>query len=138
MKKNGYTLIEVLMATIILAVLLSYVLNFLYYYNAFIKKIESNVDIQENMKIAADFLYENIIKAQNIDVEKDFLLIDGKRIYIKDNILRYDTDSQQIASGISKIEIKKIEDIQNLYFLSLHFKDKVKILYILNRSDVYD
>lgn len=138
MKKKGFTSIELLMTLIILSTISVYIMNFLFHYNSFVLKIEDNVDTQENMKIAMDFLYDIISKADSIKIEKDSIFIDGKKVYIKNNILRYDTDSQQIASGITKIEIEKIYDNQNLYFVKMYSNDNVQTTYILNRSDIYD
>ncbi|WP_078695753.1 PilW family protein [Caloramator quimbayensis] len=138
MKNKGFTLIEVLLMIIVLSSITVYVMNFLFHYNNFVWKIEDNVDIQENMKIAMDFLYDSIVKAGSINIENNSIYIDGKKFYIKNNILRYDTDSQQIASGITKIEIIKISDNQNLYFIKIYSNNKIETTYVLNRSDVYD
>ncbi|SKA81837.1 hypothetical protein SAMN05443428_104124 [Caloramator quimbayensis] len=131
-------MIEVLLMIIVLSSITVYVMNFLFHYNNFVWKIEDNVDIQENMKIAMDFLYDSIVKAGSINIENNSIYIDGKKFYIKNNILRYDTDSQQIASGITKIEIIKISDNQNLYFIKIYSNNKIETTYVLNRSDVYD
>lgn len=138
MKKKGFTLIEVLFTLIVLSTISVYIMNFLFHYNNFVCKIKDNVDTQENMKIAMDFLYDIILKADSIKIENNSIFIDGKKVYIKNNILRYDTDSQQIASGITKIEIEKIYDNQNLYFVKMYSNDNVQSTYILNRSDIYD
>lgn len=136
MRKKGYTLIETLIASMICFFITIYVFNFLFYNNIFLYKIEDITNMQENMNIAADFLYENIIKSNDIRIEDSNFYIDGKRVYIKNNILRFDTDSQQIASGITKIHIKKMEG--KLYTLTLYFGSYSSTFYVLSRGDLYD
>ncbi|QCX32715.1 hypothetical protein FDN13_02780 [Caloramator sp. E03] len=136
MKRKGYSLIETLIAAMICSFITIYMLDFISYNNIFLYKIEDITNIQENMNIAADFLYENIIKSNDIRIEDNNFFIDGKRVYIKNNILRFDTDSQQIASGITKIQIKKMKD--RLYTLTLYFGSYSNTFYVLSRGDFYD
>lgn len=138
MKERGYTLIEAVLSAILLSYMLIYILNFLFYNKIFMKKLEYFTDLQENMSIASDFLYENIVKAKDIKINNDSFYIDGKKVYVKNNILRFDTDSQQIAYGIKKIQIKSIENNYKLYMLTIYGENTSKTFYVKLRGELYD
>jgi prepilin-type N-terminal cleavage/methylation domain-containing protein len=104
-RKRGFTLIEMLIALALLVIICSVTLGI---YNNSMKSFDSlseSVDKRGNCRIALDFIVSNLKEATTISTANSCVNLDGHKIYLKNNILRYDYDSEQVASSISEFSV---------------------------------
>lgn len=108
MKKRGITLIELIAALAFFMVIVSITFDV---YNKNIKyysDLGTSIDERANSRIALDFTAGHLRGAQIIGTASDSVSIDGHKIYLKNNILRYDYDSVQIANNITGFEVRAL------------------------------
>jgi prepilin-type N-terminal cleavage/methylation domain-containing protein len=108
MKHKGVTLIELIvalsMAAIIMAACFSIYKQNLDKMNA----INNEIDSRANVRIAMDFLCDRIKAAKSITPGRNSIKIDYDTIYIRNDILRAVDDAQQIACGIVFMEVEAV------------------------------
>lgn len=116
-KKKGFTLIEIIAALFIFSIIVAITFNFINFNNYLFSNISSSVDKKGNLRIAMDFVIEKIRNGNVIIIEENNgkVTIDGKSIYVKNNILRYDVDSQQIAPEITDFKVFHENETSGLY-----------------------
>ncbi|TDT61964.1 PilW family protein [Fonticella tunisiensis] len=116
-KKKGFTLIEIIAALFIFSIIVAITFNFINFNNYLFSNISSSVDKKGNLRIAMDFVIEKIRNGNVIIIEENNgkVTIDGKSIYVKNNILRYDVDSQQIAPEITDFKVFLENETSGLY-----------------------
>jgi prepilin-type N-terminal cleavage/methylation domain-containing protein len=132
MRKKGFTLIEVISVVAILSIITAVSLNFFNFNNRVFYTICSSVDKKANMRIAMEFIYTRIRDSQTISFPNRILTVDGKRIYIKNNILRYDVDSQQVAPLITELNI--VDKGSGLYEISLFSEEYTLSTFVKRRK----
>lgn len=138
MRKSGFTLIETVLVLFIISLISIASLSFIQFNINLFRNMEDSIDKQSNIRIAVDFVYDRIKEAKDIKVFDDEIMLDGKRVYVKNNILRYDTDSQQIACGINQIKVYEIKNNGKLYCINVSSGDFSQTTLVLNRSDYYE
>lgn len=110
MNRKGFSLIELIVAIFIFSLI---VLTCSSIYTVNIKSfnyMDECVEERVNLRIAMDFLADLIRDGQSIVIEGNNVTIDGKRIYLINNILRYHTDSQQIANNVTSFKVSKLNE----------------------------
>lgn len=132
MLRKGFTLIEVVAVVAIFLIVTTMSFNFFNFNNRIFYNICSSVDQKANMRIAMEFIYTHIRDSQTISFQNKILTVDGRRIYIRNNILRYDTDSQQVAPLITSFNI--IDKGSGLYEISLLSNEYLLTTYVKRRK----
>lgn len=124
MIKKGYTLIEVMVSLFIFFIIISLTLEFISFSMGLNMDLKGRSSDLINATIAIDFIQDKI-RTGNIEpinnYNKDRLEIlktfDGSILYLKNGILRYSTDSQQITPNIDYVFVEKISN--NLFKISV-------------------
>ncbi|SHF02401.1 MULTISPECIES: PilW family protein [Caloramator] len=114
MKKKGFTLIESIVALFIFLIIVFISLDFYSFTIGINKKVgKDNSDII-NATIALDFISDKIrtdkiqlINSMNKNRLEIFKTSDGGILYIKNGILRFNVDSQQIVPQIDYVLVEK-------------------------------
>lgn len=129
MKKSGFTLIEVMISLCILSILMLVTFNFVLYNDRNYSRSGKGIDESVNLRIGLEFLVNQIASADRVELVNlsgsanainvisissyspgVYLKItygtDVDKIYILRNILRYNTASEQIVSGIKSFSIE--------------------------------
>lgn len=83
-----------------------------------IELIGNQINSMSNLRIAMDFVGDKLREGQSILIESGGVKANGSKIYLKNNILRYNTDSEQIACDISSFMVEKENDL-GLYKITL-------------------
>lgn len=131
MKAKGVTLIECVVTILILSILSIIILDF-YSFNIDLsdKLLNSNNDIM-NSNIAMDFIIKKIreneiypINKNNNGVLEVFKTKNNELLYVKNNILRFLTDSQQIAPDIKAVFVE--DKGKNMYSVSMETVEGIK------------
>lgn len=126
--RRGLTLIEVLIALFLLSLLAVGTLSFVKYNDTSSRRLSSGVDEETNLRIALDYFTRVIQSGEEIRLikvegsgprEVDFILaenrtssplqymeMDGEEIFLSDNIIRRETESQHIVSGIESFWVR--------------------------------
>lgn len=105
MIKKGYTLIEVVASLAILSIITFITFDFFNHNNRIYSNINTSIDQKANVRIALEFIYSTIRDCAEIKVQNNVLTVDNKNIYVRNNILRYGTDSEQIAPFITNFQV---------------------------------
>jgi hypothetical protein len=105
MKNKGFSLIELIIALAFLMIICS--ITFDAYNNSMksFKALSKGIDGRGNSRIALDFIVCNLKGATNISSTSNCVNLDSHKIYLKNNILRYDYDSEQVANNISGFSV---------------------------------
>lgn len=142
MKKRGFSFVEVVIGMAIILVIAEislemYISNYRNYL-----KLSSYVDENTNLRIALEYIADEIINSKNVKLvkinenihtfvdeinvnsevwqPKQYLLIDDKKIYIVNNIIRFNQNSNHVVSNIKSFSIKKNELM--LYTITVNSK----------------
>jgi prepilin-type N-terminal cleavage/methylation domain-containing protein len=123
--KKGFTLIEILVVLFIFSIIVVVCLNFFTTNNKIYSKVSKDVDKHSNVRIALEFVSKKIRDGKTIVISDSGrkISVDSKYIYLNNNILRYDTDSQQIASGITDINFQEVNAEDGLYKIKITSND---------------
>lgn len=128
MERRGFTLIEIIISLSILSILIVMSLGFVYGNEKIYSSTSKDIDGNINLRIGLEFLINEILDADKVElVDKSsgreivsksiivttvsgttgsYLKINGDLVYIKNSILRNDTLSQQVVSGIKAFSIE--------------------------------
>lgn len=128
MERRGFTLIEIIISLSILSILIVMSLGFVYGNEKIYSSTSKDIDGNVNLRIGLEFLINEILDADKIElIDKSsgkeivsrsilvtnvsgtigsYLKINGDLVYIKNSILRNDTLSQQVVSGIKAFSIE--------------------------------
>lgn len=128
MERRGFTLIEIIISLSILSILIVMSLGFVYGNEKIYSSTSKDIDGNVNLRIGLEFLINEILDADKVElVDKSsgreivsksiivttvsgttgsYLKINGDLVYIKNSILRNDTLSQQVVSGIKAFSIE--------------------------------
>lgn len=129
MRKRGITYLEIIIAISIISIIASISLGFYVTNYKNYLMISSDTDEDENLRIAVEYLIEEVvnsgeielmnsfngsyISADEINVEntsgdiKSYLLAGSNKIYIVNNIIRCNENSNHVVSGIKSFSIKR-------------------------------
>lgn len=117
MKKKGFTLIESIVSLFIFLIIVIVSLDFYGYSISLSKELNNNNSDIINANIAFDFITDKIrtgriqlINSINNNRLEVFKTSDGGILYIKNGILRYNSDSQQIVPDINYVFVEKKSD----------------------------
>lgn len=138
--KKGFTLIEILIAISLLSILTLISMGFVFATQRVNNTLSGKIDENVNVRIALEFLSREIsnsnevflieeidgtineIEEVNVISVRDnpltYLKIGEKKIYIINEIIRYDTKSQQVVSGIKAFSVK--HGGQGVYFIGVY------------------
>lgn len=130
--RKGFTLVETLASLCIIFIIALSVINLFGENNKIFKNISSDVEIKTNLRIAIDFLYNTLKEADNILIEND-IVVDGRKIYLKKGILRYNTDSEQIAVGIDTFCVYRVKPA--LYKINVTSGEYTYSTYVQQRGE---
>jgi prepilin-type N-terminal cleavage/methylation domain-containing protein len=133
MNKKGFTLIEVVLSLSILCIIAVISIDFIKLNDRVFYNISDSIDRKSNLRIAMEFLYRTIRDCDSIEILSNGIKVDNERIYIKNNILRYSVDSQQIAPNITNFSVDKITDI--LYKIHISSEDAELITFVKVRNN---
>ncbi|MCX7695069.1 MAG: prepilin-type N-terminal cleavage/methylation domain-containing protein [Caloramator sp.] len=129
MKKKGFTLIESIVALFIFLIIVIVSLDFYGYSISLNKELNNNNSDIINANIAFDFITDKIrtgkiqlINSINNNRLEVFKTSDGGILYIKNGILRFNSDSQQIVPDINYVFVEKKSD--KLYKVTITTKSK--------------
>jgi prepilin-type N-terminal cleavage/methylation domain-containing protein len=118
MVRRGFTLVELMVVMFISVIIIAICFNVYIISLKEFKNIDEAVDGNANTRIAVDFIVEHIREGHSLVIGNGDVTIDGDRIYLKNNILRHGTDSQQIANNISSFGVVRINE-EELYKVSV-------------------
>lgn len=118
MKRKGLTLIELMVSISILLIIITICSNILINGLITFHSISQNVNASQELKIAMDFICDTMEKGSMISIGTAKVTVDSDTIYLKNNILRFDQDQQQIACNIDSFVVEKVKE-NELYRISL-------------------
>lgn len=107
MINKGVTLIELLIAISIFLIIATLCSDIFVNEIKDFKLTSININSSEELKIAMDFVYDKITIGNSITAGVNQITIDKDKVYLKNNVLRYDEDQQQIACNIDSFEVQK-------------------------------
>lgn len=141
MKKKGLTLVELIVSIAIFSIIITIVFNFLISNDKIFTSTSKSIEKKSDVRTAMEYISNQIMNANKIELHPEpdlneplvinnisnddeltnYLSIDGNKIYIINNTISYNSDSDGIVSDISSIEI---EDKKNdLYMVKINGKD---------------
>lgn len=123
--KKGFTLVEILVVLLIFSIVVVVCLDFFTTNNKIYSKVSKDVDKHSNVRIALEFVSKKIRDGKTIVITDGGrkISVDSKYIYLNNKILRYDTDSQQIAAGITDIIFQEVNAEDGLYKIKIISND---------------
>lgn len=74
------------------------------------RNLEKCIEERANSRIAMDFVASHLREAKVVSAGYNSVSLDGHVIYNKNNILRYDYDSEQIANNIDCFTMEVINN----------------------------
>ena len=86
-----------------------------------------------NLKISQEFVVNKVKEANDININSGKIYIDGNELYVKNNILRYKTSSQQISPNIIKVSIESVGE--DIYKITIYGEEDTAIS-IVKRGDL--
>lgn len=107
MRDKGLTLIELLIAISIFLIITTLCSDVFINEIKDFKLTSTNINSSEELKIAMDFVCDKITIGNIITTGVNQINIDRDIVYLKNNVLRYDEDQQQIACDIDSFEVQK-------------------------------
>ena len=110
MIKRGFTIVELMISLSIMVIIITICFNTYLLTLREFAVLEGGVDGKANVRIAMDFITERIREGRSIIFGVEDVTIDGDRIYLRNNILRHGTDSQQIANNINSFGVIRVND----------------------------
>lgn len=155
MRKKGFTLIEIMISLCILSILVLITFNFVLYNDKNYSSSGKGIDESINLRIGLEFLVNQIASADRVELidlsgtvnaikvtsissynPGVYLKItygaDVDKVYILRNILRYNTASEQIVSGIESFSIE--DRGRGLYKISISSESQTLSTLIYRRK----
>jgi prepilin-type N-terminal cleavage/methylation domain-containing protein len=118
MERKGFTIVELMIALFISSIIIIICFRFFLLNLKEFNIINGEVDGNANTRIAMDFIVEHIREGHDLIIGAGDVTIDGDRIYLKNNILRHGTDSQQIAYNITSFGVVRLKS-EGLYKVTI-------------------
>ena len=109
-RKKGYTLVENLVALFIIAIVIIGSVKFYIESKKSLNNINNKSTMYTNLKISQEFIVNKVRECNEININSGKIYIDGNELYVRGEILRYKTSSQQISPDIIKVSIENIGD----------------------------
>lgn len=106
--KKGYTIVENLVALFIVSIVIIGSVKFYIESKKTLNNISNKSVMLTNLKISQEFIVNKVKEANEININSGKIYIDGNELYVKNNILRYKTSSQQISPNIIKVSIESV------------------------------
>lgn len=129
MKEKGFTLVEIIIGLSIVSIIVTICLEFYISNYRYYLKLSNEVDEEVNLRIAIEYLYDVIMSSQGVELVKNvgniktfvneidvesgatqpeqYLFADNKKIYIVNDIIRCDQNSNHVVSNIKEFSIKR-------------------------------
>lgn len=127
-RKSGITLVELIITIFLLSIIAAITFNFMLNNYSCYLLYSFKTDENQNVRIAVEYLSKGIMSAKEVKLikkinNKEFLVeeievedkegnynqyvyLDDKKIYLLNGIIRCDTSSQHVVSGINSFKIK--------------------------------
>lgn len=109
-RKRGFTLVEGIVSLLIISIVIITSLNFYRVSKKLLLETENQGHINSNLRIAQEFIVDKVRNSNDLILDKGSIFIDGKRLFVEKNILRYNTASQQISTDIVKVSVENMEN----------------------------
>lgn len=109
-KSRGFTLVEGVVSLLIISIVVITSLNFYRVSKKLLLEGEKQGNINSNLRIAQEFIVDKVRNSENLVLDNGSIFIDGKKLFVEKNILRYNTASQQISTDIIKVSIENMEN----------------------------
>jgi prepilin-type N-terminal cleavage/methylation domain-containing protein len=132
MIKKGYTLIEVIASLAILCIIVFISFDFLGHSNRVYSSINTSIEEKANVRIAMEFVYSCMRDGKQIKFQNNVLTIDNKDIYVKNGILRYGSDSEQIAPLVTNIQV--VDKGMGLYKILIFSDEYLQSTFVKKRN----
>lgn len=113
--RRGFTLIELLFSLAVLMIIAAGTFKCFMLISNMYERSFDLCNSKFDRELSLKFVKEEIRNATSISVNNGVMNADGKKIYIKDGILRFDTDSGQIAASVNSINVSKYDASGKLY-----------------------
>lgn len=118
MRTKGFGLLETIISISIACIIIIIACSIYAQSEKYLGVVGDKIDSLENLRIGMDFVEDKLRGSHSVLNESEVITIDGSRVYLKNGILRYNTDGEQIASKISSFGVQKIND-KGLYKITL-------------------
>ncbi|MEG0641723.1 MAG: prepilin-type N-terminal cleavage/methylation domain-containing protein [Clostridium sp.] len=115
-RRNGFTLVEVITSVFILCIVVLGTVKFYRSINNAVETTNTQASIDVNLRIAQEFMAYKVRSSNTIILRAGIINIDGKELFVRDEMLRYGTASQHISPNVMKISIENLG--QDLYRVS--------------------
>ncbi|EYE89735.1 hypothetical protein Q428_01395 [Fervidicella metallireducens AeB] len=142
-RKSGITLVELIIAIFLLSIIAAVTFDFIFTNYRFYLLYSFKADENQNVRIAVEYLSKGITNAKEVKLIKkinnreftaqeivaedkegnysQYVYLDDKKIYLLNGIIRCDTSSQHVVSGIKSFEIK--DKGRGLYTITVNGKE---------------
>lgn len=131
--KKGYTIVENLVALFIVSIVIIGSVKFYIESKKALNNISNKSVMLTNLKISQEFVVNKVKEANDININSGKIYIDGNELYVKNNILRYKTSSQQISPNIIKVSIESVGE--DIYKITIYGEEDTAIS-IVKRGDL--
>ncbi len=131
--KKGYTIVENLVALFIVSIVIIGSVKFYIESKKALNNISNKSVMLTNLKISQEFVVNKVKEANEININSGKIYIDGNELYVKNNILRYKTSSQQISPNIIKVSIESVGE--DIYKITIYGEEDTAIS-IVKRGDL--
>lgn len=118
MRNVGFVLIEAIISLALACLIILICCNIYAQNEKNLEIVGNKIDSMDNLRIAMDFVGDELRAGQIIVIDSGGVNVNGVEIYLKNNILRINADSEQIASNISSFKVYK-ENEFGLYRITL-------------------
>lgn len=132
-RKRGFTLVEGVVSLLIISIVIITSLNFYRVSKKLLLESENQGNINSNLRIAQEFIVDKVRNSSDLILDKGSIFIDGKRLFVEKNILRYNTASQQISTDIVKVSVENMEN--SIYRITV-FGEYETMSTIVKRGDI--